>query len=39
MDIEVLRNFLKLSETLNFTKTSDKVFIAQPALSRQIKKA
>lgn len=38
MDIEVLRNFLKLSETLNFTKTSDKVFIAQPALSRQIKK-
>lgn len=37
MDINVLKNFLVLAETLHFTKSSDKAFIAQPALSRQIK--
>lgn len=38
MDLEVVKNFLKLCETLSFTKASKEVFIAQPALSRQIKK-
>jgi len=37
MDTEALKNFLKLAETLHFTKTSEQVFMAQPALSRQIK--
>ncbi|HMG10547.1 MAG TPA: LysR substrate-binding domain-containing protein [Mucilaginibacter sp.] len=37
MDIIVLRNFVTLAETLNFTRSSNKSFIAQPALSRQIK--
>src|SRR5215471_15702309 len=37
MDIQTLRNFIKLSQTLHFTKTSEQVFMAQPALSRQIK--
>ncbi|RAV27938.1 LysR substrate-binding domain-containing protein [Sinomicrobium soli] len=37
MNIEVLRNFLVLAGTLHFTRASDKTFIAQPALSRQIR--
>jgi len=37
MDTRALKNFITLAETLHFTKTSEKVFIAQPALSRQIK--
>ena len=37
MDTQALRNFIRLAETLHFTKTSEQVFIAQPALSRQIK--
>src|ERR1700757_4629689 len=37
MDIQALKNFLRLAETLHFTKTSEQVFMAQPALSRQIK--
>lgn len=37
MDIEVLRNFLRLADTLHFTRASGKAFIAQSALSRQIK--
>jgi len=37
MDTQVLRNFITLAETLHFTKTSEQVFMAQPALSRQIK--
>jgi DNA-binding transcriptional LysR family regulator len=37
MDTQALKNFITLAETLHFTKTSEKVFIAQPALSRQIK--
>src|SRR5690606_5785647 len=37
MNIEVLKNFLKLSRVLNFTEASRQAFIAQPALSKQIK--
>jgi DNA-binding transcriptional LysR family regulator len=37
MDIQTLKNFVKLAETLHFTKTSEQVFMAQPALSRQIR--
>ena len=37
MDIQTLKNFIKLADTLHFTKASEQVFIAQPALSRQIK--
>lgn len=37
MDIQTLRNFLKLADTLHFTKASEQIFMAQPALSRQIK--
>ncbi|WP_214071206.1 LysR substrate-binding domain-containing protein [Mucilaginibacter sp. dw_454] len=36
MDTRTLENFIKLAETLHFTKTSEQVFMAQPALSRQI---
>src|SRR6185437_4983371 len=37
MDTQTLENFIKLSDTLHFTKASEQVFMAQPALSRQIK--
>ena len=37
MDTEVLKNFIKLADTLHFTKASNELFIAQPALSRQLK--
>src|SRR5215510_7023194 len=37
MDTQALKNFITLAETLHFTKTSEQVFIAQPALSRQIR--
>src|ERR1700748_1848444 len=37
METQTLRNFIKLAETLHFTKASEQVFIAQPALSRQIR--
>src|SRR5476651_241463 len=37
MNTETLKNFLKLADTLHFTKASEQVFMAQPALSRQIK--
>ena len=37
MDTQTLKNFIKLAETLHFTKASEQVFMAQPALSRQIK--
>jgi len=37
MDTQTLKNFIQLAETLHFTKTSEQVFMAQPALSRQIK--
>ena len=32
-----MKTFIKLAETLHFTKTSEQVLMAQPALSRQIK--
>jgi len=37
METEVLKNFIKLADTLHFTKASSELFMAQPALSRQIK--
>lgn len=36
MDIQTLENFLKVAESLNFTRASETAYIAQPALSRQI---
>lgn len=36
MDIQQLKNFLILCETLNFRKASEHINIVQPALSRQI---
>jgi DNA-binding transcriptional LysR family regulator len=36
MDLRTIENFLKLAETLNFRKTAEEIYIAQPALSRQI---
>lgn len=36
MDIHQLKNFLVLASTLNYRRTAERVFIAQPALSRQI---
>jgi DNA-binding transcriptional LysR family regulator len=38
MDTQTLKNFITLAETLHFTKASGQVLMAQPALSRQIKK-
>lgn len=37
MTTEQLKNFLSLTEVLNFHKASENMYIAQPALSRQIK--
>jgi DNA-binding transcriptional LysR family regulator len=37
MDIQVLRNFLAVAKTLHFTRAAQDTFIAQPALSRQLK--
>lgn len=37
MEFRHIRYFLVLSEELHFRRASDKLFIAQPALSRQIK--
>jgi DNA-binding transcriptional LysR family regulator len=36
MDIQQLKHFLVLADTLNYRRTAEIVFIAQPALSRQI---
>lgn len=36
MDFRTIEHFLKLSETLNFRKAANEIYIAQPALSRQI---
>jgi DNA-binding transcriptional LysR family regulator len=36
MDLHRLRHFLALANTLNYRRTAETVFIAQPALSRQI---
>src|ERR1700760_189888 len=37
MDTQTLKNFIQLADTLHFTKASEQVFMAQPALSRQIR--
>jgi DNA-binding transcriptional LysR family regulator len=37
MDIRTIKNFLKLTEHLNYRRTSEDILLAQPALSRQIK--
>jgi DNA-binding transcriptional LysR family regulator len=37
MDIRTIKNFLKLTEYLNYRRTSEDILLAQPALSRQIK--
>lgn len=36
MDLYQLKHFLALADTLNYRRTAETVFIAQPALSRQI---
>lgn len=36
MTIEQLKNFLVVATTLNFRKSTEQIYIAQPALSRQI---
>ncbi len=36
MDLKMLRNFVSLSKTLNFTKSAEEIAIVQPALSKQI---
>lgn len=36
MDLKTLENFVKLAEIRNYRRTAEEVFIAQPALSRQI---
>jgi DNA-binding transcriptional LysR family regulator len=37
MDIQLLKNYLVLCETLNFREAAERISIVQPALSRQIK--
>ena len=36
MDIQMMREFVRLAETLNFTKTARELFVTQPTLSRHI---
>ena len=36
MDIQQIKNFLVLCDTLNFRKAAEQINIVQPALSRQI---
>jgi DNA-binding transcriptional LysR family regulator len=36
MDIQQIKNFLTLCDTLNFRKAAEQINIVQPALSRQI---
>ena len=36
MKLEYIREFITLAETLNFSKAAEKLFLAQPALSRHI---
>ena len=37
MTTDQLKNFLAVAESINFHKASENIYIAQPALSRQIK--
>jgi DNA-binding transcriptional LysR family regulator len=36
MDLKTLENFVRLAEIRNYRRTAEEIFIAQPALSRQI---
>ena len=36
VDIDMIREFVRLAETLNFTKTAKEFFITQPTLSRHL---
>ena len=36
MDIQMMREFVRLAETLNFTKTAKDFYISQPTLSRHL---
>jgi DNA-binding transcriptional LysR family regulator len=36
MSVEQLKNFLIVAQVLNFRKATEKIYIAQPALSRQV---
>lgn len=36
MDIQMMREYVRLAETLNFTKTAGELYITQPTLSRHI---
>jgi DNA-binding transcriptional LysR family regulator len=36
MDIQMMREFVRLAETLNFTKTARELYVTQPTLSRRI---
>ena len=36
MDIQIIREFLDLAFTLNYSKTAERVFISQSALSKHI---
>ena len=36
MDIQQIKNFLVLCDTLNFRKAAEQINIVQPALSKQI---
>ena len=38
MTIEQIKYFLELSRTLNFTSAAERMFVSQPAFSKQIKK-
>ena len=36
MDIQMMREFVRLAETLNFTRTARELYITQPTLSRHV---
>ncbi|MGI6229386.1 MAG: LysR substrate-binding domain-containing protein [Tractidigestivibacter sp.] len=36
MDIQMMREFVRLAETLNFTRTAKELYVTQPTLSRHI---
>ena len=37
MDIKILRNFVEIADSGSLTAASKKLFLAQPALSNQLK--